>query len=412
MRKQKRPVVAPVQRIPDTTLRPVLIKLAFVLSIGITAAVFLVAVGIGGTGESAGVDFGAFYTSGLMVVEGNGADVYEPDLFNARMRAATGSQDLDVYWFGAPPFFPLVMVPLTFLPFGVAYALFMLGGLVAFGWMASRSGLPQPYVALGLVVVSMPGYFTIHLGQTGMWVAALLLAVFLALQRGRLWIAGALLGLLAFKPFYAAGVGLWWLLRAHSFRRAILGSMCTVVVLAASGFIVPGGWSAYLDVMDELGGGFLGKVARSGVSLNEMWLSAVVDTTVATVLWLASALAVVAWFVIRLRTWGHRLDVALSLAVVVGLLISPRSGLYDLVLLAVPGVLLWRGYPSARPLTVVAGAWVFLVGALGWFAAVILDNAIGVYLHVTPIALFVIASWWLHRAGGLRSLDMQTTMAD
>ncbi|MDX2344810.1 MAG: glycosyltransferase 87 family protein, partial [Acidimicrobiia bacterium] len=261
------------------------------------------------------------------------------------------------------------------------------------------------WLAVGLVLLSVPGLWTIQLGQMGLWVGALLFAVFLSLRSGHLFRAGLLLGLLAFKPTYAVGIGIWWLIRAKRYGAAIAGAAVSATACVATGFAIPGAWSDYLGLVDDSGQGMFESTVTSGFSILEMLLLIFPESSLAVVMWVVATVVLLVAFWLVLRNLEFRLEAAFALAVVVGLLIAPRLGWYDWVLLVVPGVLVWQGYPRLHSQTVVAGAWLFLGAALSWMPFWREPLRISASIQFAPLLLLGVSWWWCRQAMQLAADD-------
>jgi hypothetical protein len=375
------------------------VRFAFIVAIGVmVGAVFSTwhEARVGGpvVRVAIGTDFATFHGAAALTVDGEGDGIYTPVVLGAKLAETTGYEAITSQSYGHPPFFVLFFVPLALLPFPIAYVLFALAGTAVLGAAIARLGGLRPAQAIGIALMSVPGFATLQLGQMGLWVGALLVAVYLALRRGRIFVAGLLLGLLAFKSLYAIGIGVWWLLRGRHYIKGVVGAACSAVVLIAAGFLIPGGWSGYLAVLDGSGDEFLTGVAKSGFSMAEMWITLLPDSTIAVVLWVATAIAIVVVFRRVVGHLDHQLEVSFALAIIVGLLISPRVGWYDWVILVVPAALLWVGNPEQRDRLVLAGAWLFPAAALSWPLARGIENVSGVYLQLAPWFLAGVAWWW------------------
>lgn len=378
------------------TRRP-LVTAAYILAAGYVVALLASAVfRIAYTDEQIefGTDYATFHSAALLVTDGDGSQMYDADVLVERIIEATGYTERKSVGFGHFPFFALLFVPLTLLPFPAAYMLFLLISFGALGATLARVGVRPIGSVLGLVAISMSGFWTIQLGQMGLLVSALLVGVFLALRSDRPFRAGLLLGLLIFKPTYAVGVGIWWLLRAVRFRMAIVGAVASMVAVSLAGLAIPGAWESYRGLMSE--GLVVEDVTTSGYSLFEMWFTMLSSGRVAAALWLSSAAMLLAAFVVVIRRLDHRLEPSLALAVILGLIVSPRTGWYDWVLLVVPAALLWHTYPRLRSKLVVAGAWLFPAAAFSWPLAKRLDEASGFFLQLAPLVLVGVA-WWFVR---------------
>ena len=335
-----------------------------------------------------GTDFAVFHGAAVLTLEGDGAISYDRELLGEKLAETTGIAG-SAPGYGHPPFFGLLLTPFALLRFEYAYILFVGASLVALAFAITRVGGVRRSHAMALALLSVPGWETIRLGQMGIWVSALLFAIYLAMRNDRLFLAGALVGLLAFKPLYAVGIGLWWLLNWRKFRTAIAGAAASVAALSLIGFLVPGGWAGFFSVR------FLDGVHRSGFSVLEMWRSLIPITGVALAAWIVSAAGIIYVFWRATRKYEDRLAVVFSLAVILGLLVSLRVGWYDWVLLIVPGVLLWKEVPEGRPGLVSAAAVLLPVAALSWLLAKIFEALSGVYIQIAPWFLAGVCWWWL-----------------
>lgn len=356
-----------------------------------------------------GRDYATFHATAVMVADGHGADIYDPDLLGARIADVTGYESITTQPYGHPPFFPLYFLPLVALPFGVAFGVFSVSGAAALVIAIRRVGLEGAGRAFGMVALSVSGFWTLMLGQMGFWASAALLAVFLALRSDRRFSAGLLLGVLVFKPAYVIGIGIWWLIYARRYAPAIAGAVCSSLGIAMLGFVIPDGWTLYRSFVNDSGESLVTLVTRSGYSVLEMFVSVNGSTAVTTVLWLVGSILAVGAFRWTVERFNHKLEMAFAFAVILGLVVSPRVGWYDWVLLVIPAVLLWRSYPDLRGKLVGAGGWLFLTSALSWPLANRLDKSIGYFLQPAAVVLIGVAAWWLMHAvrhqiaGGLDS---------
>ena len=160
-----------------------------------------------------GQDFRAFFAAATVVA--HQGDPYDwPTLGATEYRlydAAGGIKpgDTTYYEFLAYPEGPwlaFALVPLTALPWPVAYALFAaLLGLIllaaAFGTFA-RLGWPRRRAALaaGCTLLSAVGFINLFMGQVSVVVFGAFIAAWLLASRGRPWLGGAVLALVWMKP--------------------------------------------------------------------------------------------------------------------------------------------------------------------------------------------------------------------
>jgi hypothetical protein len=342
-------------------------------------------------------DFGRFQAAAQLVVEGRAAKVYDPDILGARVAENVAVADWEPLAFGHPPFFLLYFVPLAYLSFPLGYVIFVVAGLAALVAALKMLGLSHPWQATGLALLTAPALASLQLGQLGFWAATMLVVIFVLLRSGNAFAAGLLLPLLAFKPPYVLGIGLWWLLQPRRYGKALLGSALSSTILVALGFLVPDGWSTYLGFMRGDASLFVTNVALSGRSLLEMWVSLLYpDTSLAGFLWILSAGIVTYGLVTTYRQIEHNLAVSFAAAVVAGLVLSPRTGWYDWVLLIVPAAILWRHHPDHHPRIASAGAALFLMALLSRPLVQLTDALFGVHIQLAPLVLLGV-TWWLIR---------------
>jgi hypothetical protein len=172
-----------------------------------------------------GGEFIQFYTAGSLVNSGNADRLYDQEYFRSVQRPLVGSKEgqYSVY----PPITALAVSPIARLPY--AYALACWWGLVvvctaAAGWLLYRM-LPWEGSRRWMMLLALAGIYPCSLAIiSGHLVAVLLLIVVagFALHRGeKRVLAGCVFSLLALKPQFAAGIFLWLLLRRDT--RALLG---------------------------------------------------------------------------------------------------------------------------------------------------------------------------------------------
>ena len=211
------------------------------------------------TSPTLGQDFRAFFAAATVVA--HQGDPYNWPTLGAteyRLYDASGGikpGDSTYYEFLAYPEGPwlaFALVPLTSLPWPVAYALFAaLLGLIlltaAFGsftmlsWSRRRAAL-----AAGCTLLSAVGFINLFMGQVSVVVFGAFIAAWLLASRGRPWLAGAVLALVWMKP----NIGLplpvvLALLEPAVARRMIGGFMAASAAIFGLAFTVLG--TAFLE---------------------------------------------------------------------------------------------------------------------------------------------------------------------
>lgn len=259
-----------------------------------------------------------------------------------------------------PPFFILLTLPLAYLGFEAAWAVWFflsLICLVSAVRLMQRQHLIAPglpafgWVSLGTLIY-FPTLVSFFLGQVTFLVMLPMLLGWVALRQRRNGAAGAWLGLAAsLKPF----VGLIWLgLTLQKNGRAAGAMLLTGFVCAVIG-LLPGGWDSYLDYSQALhainwqaaswNASLAGFFSRPlGGSQNIPWIDAAGWARGLTTLAIITILAV---YVRVLRQCnclavGLRSDWLLALSLPAMLLISPLGWLYYFPMLVFTVLVLWR----------------------------------------------------------------------
>jgi hypothetical protein len=312
-------------------------------------------------GKPLGTDFSNVYAAGTLTWQGRPAEAYEPALQHAAEKALFGGREVPFYGWHYPPFFFAVAVVVAALPYAWGLAIWLAASFAAY-LATIRAILPGPQTPL--IAAAFPAVFVnIGHGQNGFLTAALLGGALHLLDR-RPWLAGVLIGLLAYKPQF--GVLIPVALLAGGRWSSIGAAAATVAALVALSFVTLGGgvWHAFADSMTftqtvvlEQGGTGWEKI-QSIFSAVRMWGAGVhtayaVQTALALVL--AASLA-----------WLWRSDAAFELkasALASGsLLATPYVLDYDLVVLAVAIAFfvrhgLRRGFRTFE-ISVLAAVWI------------------------------------------------------
>src|SRR5438552_3745364 len=182
----------------------------------------------GPNGKRIGTDFSNVYAAGKLTWQGRRADAYDPALQHAAEKAVFGGREVPFYGWHYPPFFLAVAFLVASLPYAFALALWLAASLAAY-LAAIRAILPRPQTLL--IAAAFPAVFiNIGHGQNGFLTAALLGGALHWLDR-RPWLAGILIGLLAYKPQF--GVMIPLALLANQRWSSIAAAIATVAALVA-----------------------------------------------------------------------------------------------------------------------------------------------------------------------------------
>ena len=308
-----------------------------------------------------GTDFSNVYAAGTLIWQGRPAEAYEPARQHAAEKAVFGGREVPFYGWLYPPFFFVVAFLVASLPYAWGLAIWLAASLAAY-LAAMRAIVPRPETLL--IAAAFPAVFiNIGHGQNGFLTAALLGGALHWLDR-RPWLAGGLIGLLAYKPQF--GVLIPVALLAGGRWNTIGAAAATVAALVAVSFVTLGGgvWHAFADSMTftqtvvlEQGGIGWEKI-QSAFSAMRMW-GAGVRTAYAIQIALALMLAAsLAWL------WQSTalFELKASALATASLLATPYVLDYDLVVLAVAIVFfvrhgMNRGFHDYE-ISLLAAAWV------------------------------------------------------
>jgi hypothetical protein len=198
-------------------------------------------------GKPVGTDFSNVYAAGTLTWQGRPAEAYQPAAQHAAEKAVFGDRAVPFYGWHYPPFFFAVAFVVAAVPYAWGLAIWLAASFAAY-LAAIRAILPRPETLL--IAAAFPAVVVnIGHGQNGFLTTALLGGALQLLDR-RPWIAGVLIGLLAYKPQF--GVLIPVALLAGGRWSTIGAAVATVAALLAVSFVTLGGgvWHAFADSMN------------------------------------------------------------------------------------------------------------------------------------------------------------------
>jgi hypothetical protein len=341
-------------------------------------------------GKPIGTDFSNVYAAGALTWQGRAADAYQPALQNAAVRAIFDGRDLPIYGWLYPPLYFAVAVVFATVPYLWGLSIWVVAGVAAY-LAVIRAILPRPETLL--IAAAFPAVFiNIGYGQNGFLTTALLGGALHLLDR-RPWLAGVLIGCLAYKPQF--GVLIPIALLAGGRWRTIGAAAATVAALVAISLVTLGAgvWLAFADSLThtqavalEQGGAGWEKIP-SAFSAVRMWGAGVhlaYAVQLALALMLAASLA-----------WLWQSDAAFELkasALASGsLLATPYVLDYDLVVLAVAIAFfvrhgMVRGFRSFE-ISLLAAAWIvpLLSGSIAGITGIPLGLMVMLAIYVVTV---------------------------
>lgn len=200
-----------------------------------------------------GMDFRVYYAAARVLVAGG--NPYDYSLISQALLEVTGEIGNNPYYY--PPWFAWLFVPLTFLSFQAARALWMIFNVIVWSiglWYLGKiidwpAAGWRRYSLFTLATFSF-AWITWRYEQAAILVFVILVAFILSFQKQSWTGAGVWLALLLFKPsltlIVVAGICIWLLRNGH--WRAILVLGLTLFVLTAISTLITPRW--YQPILD------------------------------------------------------------------------------------------------------------------------------------------------------------------
>lgn len=303
-------------------------------------------------------DFRAFHGAGQLAFHGLGDQLYDP----------TNPVYGDAPLYVNPPFYAVLMIPLSLLPAAQASALWLMVSIASLGvgslLLDSRRGVWIFAIAL----LSAPALHAAVLGQNTMIAFLLLSLGYWALVRGHGVTSGVAIALVAAKPQLISGVVVFLGSHWRRYRRALIAIAGALSVLVAVSYVaLPEAWRAYPSLLASLPDVYAsGTVPFQDMGVGRALSLAFPGAPAWMVLWggVAYALILVGGEIWFLRQEAVTGAVGYASGVLVSVAIAPHLNTYDWLLLAIPLALLWTSIPGKR------STWLVLTAVLAWTAMV------------------------------------------
>jgi len=346
-----------------------------VLSAALAGIAFIVAY-FDGVHYAVRNDFAISWTVSDLLWQGKLSDIYDPPRF-AAIYHAHFSENVGVPFWPYPPIALFLVAPVGLLPPFLSYLAWSIVTLALFA-ASVRSFFGDNRRVL-MLVLAPSSCANIVLGQTGFVTAALLVGGLAMIDRRPL-IAGALFGLLAFKPQF--GIMLPLALLAARLWKPFVAAALTALAAAAASVAAFGieAWRGYLEVMLPFELSFSQR-ATSSYILKALTVSeaARLMGASASFAYLVQALAVLAaagvviWAYRRMRERSAQAAVLLAGTA----LACPHLHVYDMSIVSVAAVVLAEAARAEPPgfserLTITL-AWVAPLALIALFALHILQ---------------------------------------
>ena len=342
------------------------------------------------TGGAVAADYTAFYTGWTIVLQGNGAQLYDPPTQAAVQQEVLGGRTFEAGLnpFNNPPHLVLPFVPLALLPLEISYLVWGVVQVALLGWLmwrllttiAADWTRPQRMVLIGAALALPSLVLTLLQGAFSLLIAVAVLELYLALVASRDTRAGVWLFIGSLKPQAVAGFGVMllagqrWRALATTIALGLVSVAITTLVLGA------GIWSSYLSFLGEYVSTFDELSVRPSVMWNlrgtmAIWLGpditpseAALINDVALFLQIAGLVAIgVLWF----RHWAPEtaaFRLRFAATILIGMLTTPHLNPHDGLLL-IPAAAL--AYDATRGTSL--GRWVGILAAVTPFLVLVLN---------------------------------------
>ncbi|MGI9667586.1 MAG: glycosyltransferase family 87 protein, partial [Acidimicrobiia bacterium] len=299
-----------------------------------------------------------------------------------------------------PPWYAMVMIPLSWIPFAWLYPLWTGAGLVIGALAIRKLKMPDPYRVGALILLSASAFLAVYYGQNTFFMVAILTLVVLALERGAMMIGGIGLAFIGFKPHLLLGIALWWITDFKRMKVAISWVLGVTFVLAVvSALWMPGSWREFFNAISDPDVLVMPSKEVSVVSAVRLLFAGFPAVIFVSGVLIVGAIALA--LVLTVRRNADDIPYVAAMAIAGSLLIAPRALVYDWLLLVVAGaVILWAGFVSVRNVAI-AGALLAVALPIGDFLTELQLDAFDRALHIAPLVLLAVFVWGLRRGGVL-----------
>ncbi|MEM6653437.1 MAG: glycosyltransferase family 87 protein [Pseudomonadota bacterium] len=306
------------------------------LGLSLLATLALIATASGNLdlyGRPLGTDFSNVWSAGQMALDGRAAEAYVPVLQEQEQQAIFNDPNVPFYGWHYPPFFLLAAALLALLPYALGWFAWMGITLPAYAYVMNR--IAPGRTALLIALAFPPVTINFLHGQNGFLTAALIGGAMLMLLP-RPWLAGVLIGLLAYKPQYGVLIPLVLLIGGH--YRTFASAALTVIALCAVSTLAfgPEIWLAFYESRHFTQHHILEAGSTGWHRIQSMFSAARMWGASVPVAYFAQGIVVVLAAGGTLWLWTRNIDFTWKAAALIAgsLLLTPYIMDYDLVAMA------------------------------------------------------------------------------
>ena len=310
-----------------------------------------------------GTDHVAFYSAAKLIDEGQGDRIYDWGFLGEYQPKLTGHTNWYLDAYRNPPFYALLYVPTSRLPYLVSFWIWTALALVLLWFGLGWLGAEKQFTAFVLSLSFYPVFAVFGFGQNSLLSFGFFCLSFRFMDRRQYFLAGVAAGMLLYKPQLLLGLVLWWTLGFRTYWRCLFG-------LAAMGYF----WlTVSVLVLPNETGIFIDKLeAIAGYNAFMFWnlhnpkafftLIAYDDKAIGSALGAVCSVAAVIFFVLFWKRHCGNVPIMFGAAVSLTLWASPHTMIYEWTLAVIPAVLLWERVKERRDewLILFSIAWIAL----------------------------------------------------
>lgn len=352
----------------------------------------------GATAFGVADDFGVFYTSGLLVVEGETGVLYDIEAFRVEFTTVMNRPPQSNTAFANAPAFALLMAPFSVVPWETAWAIWTVLGIGALALGLRFLGVRRAALGAVVLLLSFPAFLAVNSGQSTFFWFCLVSAIVLAFKADARLVGGALAGLLILKPPLALGFGLWWLIDRRMHRTLIAAASSAVVVVVVSLPFVGKTWLEYPAAIFRFADMHASTEAQTAQfspwGFTDLLFPG--HQALAASVGVASSVVAVLAFIMFFRRHRDEWPLLFAASIFATLWISPHVLPYDWTLLAISLILLWQARGALADSWIRAGIVLALVSLWSLPIAVGMTRELGWAIQIAVPTLGLVA-WFIAR---------------
>ena len=340
--------------------------------IGFLGVIFLAGLNFQGWNFNAGRDFLGFYVGASLV---GSPTLYDPAA-NLAVQRKIGAREIDSIIFVRLPYFAAILRPLTWIPYRAAifvWGFLSVASLIGFAFVFPYE---ERRISLFLLCWFIPSAYAIRVGQDSPFVI-LWIAIALRLRmHKRLFLAGLVFSLCLEKWHLVIFIPILFLLRRE--WRVLAGFVTGSAALIALSFALQGAdfareyWAVLhlpnMNALPLLMPNLLGSLA----------FFELVGLSHSIAIALYWGLAIVITLLVLFACVRQQFEIALPVALIAGLLVSPHDYLHDWAIAFPALLMLWRVTPAIVSILLLP------------VAALPLGSNIGIVLPITVAAFQIL----------------------